>query len=51
MWVTTTDLPSAASHPFCRRLNQRLRGYGFDDFVRIALGTMKLDPLAALRDE
>src|SRR4029077_6566566 len=22
MWVTTTDLPTAASHPFYRRLNQ-----------------------------
>ena len=33
MWVTTTDLPSAASHPFYRRLNQLLREYGFDDFV------------------
>ena len=30
MWVTTTDLPTAASHPFYRRLNQLLR---FDDFV------------------
>jgi transposase len=26
-------LPTAASHPFCRRLNQLLREYGFDDFV------------------
>ena len=25
MWVTTTDLPTAASHPFYRRLNQLLR--------------------------
>src|ERR671912_2470265 len=33
MWVTTTDLPTAASHPFYRRLNQLLRGHGFDDFV------------------
>lgn len=33
MWVTTTDLPTAASHPFYRRLNQLLREYGFDDFV------------------
>jgi hypothetical protein len=33
MWVTTTDLSSAASHPFYRRLSQLLRGYGFDDFV------------------
>lgn len=33
MWVTTTDLPTAASHPFYRRLNQLLREQGFDDFV------------------
>src|SRR5258708_15083619 len=32
MWVTTTDLPTAASHPFYRRLNQVLREHGFDDF-------------------
>src|SRR5262245_178767 len=33
MWVTTTDLPMAASHPFYRRLNQLLREHGFDDFA------------------
>jgi transposase len=33
MWVTTTDLPAAASHPFYRRLNQLLREHGFDDFA------------------
>src|SRR6058998_2240882 len=33
MWVTTTDLPTAASHPFYRRLNELLRDHGFDDFV------------------
>jgi len=33
MWVPTTDLPTAASHPFYRRLNQLLRERGFDDFV------------------
>jgi transposase len=33
MWVTTADLPTAASHPFYRRLNQLLREHGFDDFV------------------
>jgi hypothetical protein len=33
MWVTTTDLPTAASHPFYRQLNQLLREHGFDDFV------------------
>jgi len=33
MWVPTTDLPTAASHPFYRRLNKLLREHGFDDFV------------------
>jgi len=33
MWVQTTGLPAAASHPFFRRLNQVLREHGFDDFV------------------
>ena len=33
IWVTITDLPTAASHPFYRRLNQLLREHGFDDFV------------------
>lgn len=33
MWVTTTDLPTAASHPFYRRLNQVLRDQGFDAFA------------------
>jgi hypothetical protein len=33
MRVTTTALPTAASDPFYRRLNQLLREHGFDDFV------------------
>lgn len=33
MWVPTTDLPTAASHPFYRRLNELLRQHGFDDFA------------------
>jgi transposase len=33
MWVTTTDLPTAASHPFYTRLNQLLREHGFDAFA------------------
>ena len=33
MWVTATNLPTAASHPFCRRVNQLLREHGLDDFV------------------
>jgi hypothetical protein len=32
-WVTTTDLPTAASHPCYRRLNQLLGEHGFDDFA------------------
>src|SRR2546429_138433 len=34
MWVPSTDLPTAASHPFYRRLNQLLREHDFDDFVQ-----------------
>jgi hypothetical protein len=37
MWVTTTALPTAAIHPFYRRLNKRLREHGFDDFVGSAM--------------
>jgi transposase len=33
MWLTTTHLPTAASHPFYQRLNEILREHGFDDFV------------------
>ena len=33
IWVTSMDLPTAASHPFYRRLNQLLREHGFDDFA------------------
>jgi transposase len=33
MRVTTTHLPTAASLPFYRRLNEILREHGFDDFV------------------
>jgi transposase len=33
LWVTTTDLPTAASHPFYRRLNQLLHEHGFDVFA------------------
>jgi transposase len=33
MWITTTDLPTAGSHPFDRRLNRLLREQAFDDFV------------------
>jgi hypothetical protein len=33
MWVTATQVPTAASHPFYWRLNELLREHGFDDFV------------------
>jgi len=33
MWVTTTDLPTTASHPFYARLNQLLAEHHLDDFV------------------
>jgi len=33
LWVTTTELPTAASHPFYARLSQLLRTHGFDDFA------------------
>jgi len=37
-WVTT-DLPTAASHPFYQRLNQLLREHGFDDFAEAQCAT------------
>jgi hypothetical protein len=40
MWVTTTDLPTAASHPFYRRLNQLLREHGCDDFAEARCATV-----------
>ncbi|MGH8639414.1 MAG: transposase [Burkholderiales bacterium] len=33
LWVPTTDLPVAPSHPFYRRLNELLRAGDFDAFV------------------
>ena len=33
MWVATTELPTAASHPFYARLNQVLSEQRFDDFA------------------
>jgi transposase len=38
MWITTTELPMAASHPFYRRLNQLLCEHGFDDFAEAQCG-------------
>jgi transposase len=39
MWVPTTDLPTAASHPFYRRLNRVLREHRFDDFAEVQCAT------------
>jgi len=36
MWVTATELPTAASHPFYARLNRMLADQGFDDFAEQA---------------
>src|ERR1700694_5556201 len=36
MAVATTDLPTAASHPFYARLNRLFRDQGFDDFAEKA---------------
>jgi hypothetical protein len=33
MWVTTTDLRTAASHPFYQRLNQMLREHAWDSHL------------------
>src|ERR687898_1687773 len=45
MWLTTTDLPTAASHPFYRRLNQLLREHGFDDFVEAQCAAFYADTM------
>lgn len=39
MWVSTTDLPTAVSHPFYARLNQLLHERGFDDFAEAQCAT------------
>jgi hypothetical protein len=44
MWVTTTDLTTAASRPFYRRLNQLLREHGFDDFAEAHCATFCCNP-------
>ena len=43
MWMATTDLPTAASHPFYRRLNQVLREHGFDDVVETQCASFSAD--------
>jgi len=39
MWLSTTELPTAASHPFYTRLNQLLCEHGFDDFAEAQCAT------------
>jgi hypothetical protein len=46
MWVTTTDLPTALSHPFYAQLNQLLRDHGFDDFAETQCATEIARPSA-----
>lgn len=45
MWVATTDLPTAASHPFYARLNQLFREQGFDDFAERACAGFYADTM------
>jgi transposase len=45
MWVATTDLPTAASHPFYARLNRMLAAQGFDDFAETACQSFYADKM------
>jgi transposase len=45
MWVPTTNLPTAASHPFYGRLNQLLRERGFDDFAEAQCASFYADTM------
>jgi transposase len=45
MWVETTDLPTAASHPFYQRLNRLLREHGCDDFAETQCATFYADTM------
>jgi transposase len=45
MWVATTDLPTAASHPFYRRVNQLLHDQGFDEFVEGQCASFYAEPM------
>ena len=45
MWVATTDLPTAASHPFYARLNRMLADQGFDDFSETACQSFYADKM------
>ena len=50
MWVTTADLPTAASHPFYRRLNQLLREHEFDDFAESQCASFYAEMMPAAGD-
>ena len=45
MWVATTDLPTAASHPFYARLNRMLADQRFDDFAETACQSFDADKM------
>jgi transposase len=45
MWVATTDLPTAVSHPFYARLNRLLADQGFDDFAETACAGFYADTM------
>lgn len=45
MWVATTDLPTAASHPFYARLNRMLAAQRFDDFAETACQSFYADKM------
>ncbi len=45
MWMMSTDLPTAARHPFYRRLNQLLREHGFDDFAEVQCASVSAETM------
>jgi transposase len=45
MWVATTDLPTAASHPFYARLNRLLADQRFDDFAETTCQSFYADKM------
>jgi len=47
MWVPTTALPMAMSHPFDARLNQLLREHGFDDFAETQCAAFYADTMGS----
>jgi transposase len=48
IWVSAKDLPTAASHPFYRRLNQLLREHDFDDFVETQCASFYAEAMGRL---